>query len=131
MRKSRLLASAIFMIAIIASASSLFAQQGGGRGWGMGPEMMGPGWARGMMGEEWGMGRGWGRGMMGMGCPMIAFGDDGETTTFVEGRTAFLKAELKITDAQQQAWGRLHKGTEEQSGNHEIHAPTDANGIRR
>jgi len=54
-----------------------------------------------MMGGEWGNGR---RGMMGGGCPMIAFGDDGETTTFIDGRLAFLKAELKIIDAQKAAW---------------------------
>jgi hypothetical protein len=41
---------------------------------------------------------------MGGGCPMVAFGDDGETTTFIDGRLAFLKTELKITDAQKGAW---------------------------
>lgn len=35
---------------------------------------------------------------------MVAFDDDGETTTFIEGRLAFLKAELKITDAQNDVW---------------------------
>ena len=101
MRKSKLLASVIFMIAMIAGAGSLLAQQRDGRGWGIGPGMMGPGWGRGMRDEDCGMGR---RGMMRMGCPMIAYGDNGETTTFIEGRIAFLKAELKITDTQQEVW---------------------------
>ena len=61
MRKSKLLASVIFMIALIFSVGSLFAQQRDSRGWGMGPGMMGPGWGRGMTDEEWGMGP---RGMM-------------------------------------------------------------------
>lgn len=102
MGKNRLLASVILMIAMIAGAGSLFAQQRDGHGWGM----MGPGWGRGMMDEEWGwrIGPRGMMGMMGVGCPMIAFGDNGETTTFIEGRIAFLKAEFKITDTQQEAW---------------------------
>jgi hypothetical protein len=71
----------------------------------MGPGMMGQGWGRGMMDDGWGYGRrGMMGGMMGGGCPMVAFGDDGETTTFIDGRLAFLKTELKITDAQSGAW---------------------------
>jgi hypothetical protein len=54
-----------------------------------------------MMDGEWGMGP---RGGMGFGCPMIMFGDDGQTETFVNGRLAFLKTELKITDAQETQW---------------------------
>lgn len=92
---------AILLSASIAVAGSLLAQQGPGRGWGMGPGMMNQGWGRGMMGDDWGNGR---RGMMGGGCPMVALGDDGETTTFIEGRMAFLKTELKITEAQKPAW---------------------------
>jgi hypothetical protein len=44
-------------------------------------------------------------GMMGMmgGCPMFAT-PDGPTSTFAEGRIAFLKAELAITDAQKDVW---------------------------
>lgn len=59
-------------------------------GWGMGP---------GMMYDGWGMGRG----MMG-GCPMFGWDDDGKASTFVDGRLAFLKTELKITDTQKDAW---------------------------
>ena len=44
------------------------------------------------------------RGMMGMGCPMLGFGGDNEGASFTEGRIAFIKAELGITDAQKSAW---------------------------
>lgn len=54
-----------------------------------------------MMGQDSPMGL---RGMMGMGCPAIASGADGRAATFAEGRIAFLKAELKITDAQKDVW---------------------------
>jgi hypothetical protein len=62
-----------------------------GQGQGMGPGMM--------------MGRG---GMMGA-CPMMGGmmgmgGADDKGQTFAEGRVAFLKAELGITDAQEGAW---------------------------
>jgi len=65
----------------------------------MGPEMMGPG----MMP---GMGRG---GMMGMmmggGCPMMGtMARDGGAPSFAEGRIAFIKAELAVTDAQSNVW---------------------------
>ena len=40
-------------------------------------------------------------GMMG-GCPMM--GPNGQASTFIDGRIAFLKAELAITDAQKSAW---------------------------
>lgn len=73
--------------------------------------MMGPGYGPGMMyGPGYGPGRGgpgmrgyYGPGMMG-GC--AGFGVDGERAgaTFVDGRIAFLKAELGITDAQKAAW---------------------------
>jgi hypothetical protein len=102
MKRNAFFIPAVLGLSILAGAGALMAQQGGGRGWGMGPGMMEDGMGRGMMGEGWGRGRG-GMGM-GMGCPMVAFGDDGETTTFVDGRIAFLKAELKITDAQNNAW---------------------------
>jgi hypothetical protein len=57
--------------------------------------MMGPGDGRGMM-----------PGMMGMmgGCPMMGTTAEGRVQTFVDGRIAFLKAELAITDAQKAAW---------------------------
>lgn len=77
--------------------------QGWGQGWG--PGMMG-GWGPGMMGYGSGYGRGWGPGMMG-GCGMFGYRADSggaDIDSYVEGRLAFLKAELKITDAQGAAW---------------------------
>ena len=68
---------------------------GGGRG------MMGYGSGPGMM-----MGRGFGPGDMG-GCSMMGMRRGAMTPgneTYAEGRIAFLKAELKITDAQDAAW---------------------------
>jgi len=35
---------------------------------------------------------------------MFGFADDGQPVAFVEGRLAFLKAELKITDQQAKQW---------------------------
>jgi hypothetical protein len=73
-------------------APHVLAQQRGPAGGMMGPGMpMGP---RGMMG------------MMDMmaGCPMMGATTDGQASTFIEGRIAFLKAELAITDAQKGAW---------------------------
>ena len=69
-------------------------------------EMMGPGMGPGMMGQEMmgpgmmgqGMGRGGMMGMMGGGgCPMMGM-------MMGEGRIAFIKAELAITDAQKSVW---------------------------
>jgi hypothetical protein len=62
----------------------------------------GPGW-------DMGAGMQMGRGMMGMmdmmsGCPMMGRGGQGQSSAFVEGRIAFVKAELAITDAQKGAW---------------------------
>jgi gamma-glutamyl phosphate reductase len=51
------------------------------------------------MGRMMGQGRmqgGWGRGMMGYGAD--------EVLDRIDGRLAFMKAEMKITDAQKQAW---------------------------
>jgi LTXXQ motif family protein len=47
-----------------------------------------------------------GRGMMRMmgDCPMMGMMMGADTSTFAEGRIAFLKAELAITDAQKAAW---------------------------
>jgi hypothetical protein len=71
-------------------------------GMGMGSGMMGQG--MGMMGRDTAMGPGGMMDMMSMmgGCPMMA--TDGQTLTFGEGRIAFLKAELAITDAQKGVW---------------------------
>jgi hypothetical protein len=65
----------------------------------MGPGMMG----QGMMGQ--GMGRGGMMGMMGGSCPMMAMmGRNDAAPTFTDGRIAFIKAELAITDAQNSVW---------------------------
>jgi LTXXQ motif family protein len=47
-----------------------------------------------------------GRGMMGMmgDCPMMGMMMGADTSTFAEGRIAFLKAELAISDAQKAVW---------------------------
>jgi hypothetical protein len=76
----------------------------------MNPGMMGPG----MMGQDMtgpgmmmpGMGRGGMMGMMGGGCPMMGMmmARDGAAPSFAEGRIAFIKAELAITDAQSSVW---------------------------
>jgi hypothetical protein len=86
---------AILTISPPASAQS---DTRGGYGPGMmrGPGMMGPGYGPGMMGN-------YGPGMMG-GCPMMGVTTDGRTLTFADGRIAFLKAELGITDAQKSVW---------------------------
>lgn len=64
---------------------------------GHGPGMMyGQGYGPGMMGN-------YGPRMMG-GCPMMGSTTDGQVSTFAEGRVAFLKAELGITDAQKSEW---------------------------
>jgi LTXXQ motif family protein len=69
------------------------------------------GYALAQRGPGWDMGAGMqmGRGMMGMmdmmsGCPMMGMGGQGQSSAFVEGRIAFVKAELAITDAQKGAW---------------------------
>ena len=65
-------------------------ERGGGMGWGM--------W--GNDGQGWGMGMGmWGRGPW-------SRGPDGMLDR-IEGRLAFLKTELKITEAQTAAWNQL------------------------
>lgn len=86
---------------------------GPGGGWGRGPGMMGQGpgmgpgpggmCAPGMMGPGWGMGPGMG--------PMM--GGPGD---FVEGRIAFLKAELKITPEQETVWKAYADAMREASG---------------
>jgi hypothetical protein len=77
---------------------------------GYGPGMRGgPGYGPGMM---YGPGRrefGYGPGMMGFGLGMmlecmLGFAPDGQVSSFVDGRVAFLKAELGITDSQKSVW---------------------------
>ncbi|MCL4765543.1 MAG: Spy/CpxP family protein refolding chaperone [Hyphomicrobiaceae bacterium] len=94
MKPSVLLPSLLALSLIMGAATQVTAQQRG-PGWGM----MG---GQGMMGGfGWGMPMGRGMGM-GMGnCPMWGSTD---TPAFAEGRVAFLKAELAITDAQSSAW---------------------------
>jgi hypothetical protein len=59
----------------------------------------------GMMGPSMPMGpRGMGMMDMMAGCPMMGATTDGQASAFVEGRIAFLKAELAITDPQKAAW---------------------------
>jgi hypothetical protein len=43
-------------------------------------------------------------GMMRSDCPMMGMMGGTDTSTFTEGRIAFLKAELGVTDAQKSAW---------------------------
>ena len=74
---------------------------------GNGQGMMGPAYGPGMM---FGYGRrdvGYGPGMMGS-CGM-AGGPDRQTPSFAEGRIAFLKAELNITNSQSTAWEAFAK----------------------
>jgi hypothetical protein len=117
MKCNRLIASSILAICTIAGASAGIAQTSADPhhpsgtpaitaqatqpkqmppGPGMGSDQM-PG--RGMMGDM--MGPGGMMDMIGRGCPMMAGGD---APAFAEGRIAFLKAELAITDAQKAAW---------------------------
>jgi hypothetical protein len=86
MRKSYLMAmSCALAVALFTGLAEAQGQgsQRGERGWGMWNEH-GPGWGMGMFGR-------WGRG------PEMML-------ERVEGRLAFMKAELKITDAQTAAW---------------------------
>jgi len=121
MRKS----TAISLLLAIALSSTALAQgpQGGPTGrngmmqgwqqsapdgnWGwMGPGMMGAGavWmGPGMMGQGWGPGGG-----------AMMFGFD--PSSHVEGRLAFLKTELKITDAQKEAWDAFAAAARKSSG---------------
>jgi hypothetical protein len=80
--------------------------RGYGPGAGYGPGMMGGrggyGWGPGMMGGRSGYGPG--AGMMGW---MYGAGDDGALIDYVEGRLAFVKAELKITAQQASSWDKF------------------------
>lgn len=79
------------------------AQMGGGPG--SGPGMMGQGGGYGPGQGGWGPGfQRSARNMMG-GCGGVMAGDaDSQLPAFIEGRVAFLKAELGVTDAQAKAW---------------------------
>lgn len=104
--------------AVAALSAAAFAQgPDPGMGHGM---MMGRG---GMMGPGMGM---MGQGMMMGGCPMMGAmmgpmmgtgaGDD-KPQAFAEGRIAFLKAELAITEAQQGAWTAYAEAIRKNLGN--------------
>ena len=111
MKRSLIVASLVVALGLLAGAA--IAQR-------MGPGMMEPGP---MMGPG-------GSGMMGMmGCPMM--GRDSATASFAEGRIAFLKAELAITDAQKDAWeayaAALKRNLESMQGmGQAMHAMADA-----
>jgi hypothetical protein len=84
-------------VAVAVCMTTAVAAQGGPRGE--------RGWGWGMWGNDgpgWGMGMGmmWGRG------PWAGRGSDGMLER-IEGRLAFLKAELKITETQTTAWNQL------------------------
>ena len=108
MKRSLIVASLVVALGLLAGAA--IAQR-------MGPGMMEPGPI---------MGPG-GPGMMG--CPMM--GRDSATASFAEGRIAFLKAELAITDAQKDAWeayaAALKRNLESMQGmGQAMHAMADA-----
>lgn len=73
-------------------------------GWGM---MGGAGYGP-MMGYGCGGGFAYGRGSFGMGPWMMSamwgFGDEDAAVGFIDGRLAFVKAELKVTDRQMPEW---------------------------
>jgi hypothetical protein len=124
----------------LAAAGAAFAQsQTGPSQPGMGHGMMGQGqgmmgqgmhgmMGHGMMGQGQGM-MGQGHGMMGMGgmCPMMGMMGRGEHTSYTAGRIAFLKAELGITEAQQEAWAAfsaaLEKHFDAMGGKHQSMMP--------
>ncbi len=95
--------SLVFTLGLLLANADAQGSQGGppaatgqGSGYGYGPGMMG------MMG--WRGGNGYGPGMMGM---MYGYGDDGARVEHVEGRLAFIKAELKITAQQTPLWDKF------------------------
>jgi hypothetical protein len=86
-RKSRVVS--VIAVGLALSGGHALAQRG--PGWDIGPGMQ------------------MGRGMMGMmdmmsSCPMMGMGRQGQLAAFADGRIAFVKAELAITDAQKTAW---------------------------
>jgi len=108
----KLTTTKIVAVAVVslAAAGVSFAHPGG-FGYGMGPGMgygMGPGMGYGMgPGMGYSMGPGMGHGMGGW----MAGADAG---TFVTGRLASLKAELKITSDQEKAWAAFESQTQQQ-----------------
>ncbi len=100
MKRMMLTAPSVVLIALILGAAPIRAQQPGGTGMGPGGTVQGPMIVQGGPPIRGGM-----MGMMGRGCPMMGMMLEGtDVPTFVEGRIAFLKAELAITDPQQAAW---------------------------
>jgi hypothetical protein len=88
MKRTNLAKGALLAVLMVAAVPLSAQQPGMGmRDMPMGPGMMGPGMMR-MMGD----------------CPMMGMMMGADTSTFAEGRIAFLKAELAITDAQKGAW---------------------------
>lgn len=99
------LRSTALAASLILAALPAFAQGGGGNGPGWGPMMgNGGGYGGGPMMGGYGYG---GRGMMPM-TGMMAQGGFGH----VEGRLAYLKTELKITEAQKPQWTAFVKAVE-------------------
>jgi hypothetical protein len=99
MTPNAILTLATLAITLFATATASLAQQ---------PDAdQGPPAGMGMMGGGM-MGHGRSDGMMGMmsgGCPMMGMmGRNGDASTFAEGRIAFIKAELAITEAQKDVW---------------------------
>jgi len=97
MKLKTLTASSILALAVLAGANLASAQQQGPGGAMMGPGMM-------MRGGQMGPGMG-----MAGGCPMTGMMmgmmmDEAAMPSFTEGRIAFLKAELAITDVQNAVW---------------------------
>jgi hypothetical protein len=106
MRRNAILAFAISSISLLTVSATGIAQQpdaGQSQQQGMGMmdhDMKGGG----MMGQGM-MGRGGMMEMMGGGCPMMGMmGGDAGMPSFANGRVAFIKAELAITDAQKGVW---------------------------
>jgi LTXXQ motif family protein len=100
MRSNRLMKLSAAAVIAAGVAGAALAQGGPGRMM----EERGGGWGWGMWGNDgsgWGMGMGmWGRG------PWARGGSDWMLDR-IEGRLAFLKTELKITEAQTAAWNQL------------------------
>ena len=87
MKRTNIAMVALVTAGLLATGTPLSAQQPGmgKRDMPMGPGMMG---MMRMMGD----------------CPMMGMMMGADTSTFAEGRIAFLKAELAITDAQKAVW---------------------------
>ena len=96
MKKTLILTALISSLALPALAQSHHPENAEGQAM-QGGAMQGQGMMDGMMG---GRGMMMGQGMMS--CPMMGMMGQGHPRT--EGRIAFLKAELKITDKQNSAW---------------------------